>query len=135
MAIARSTIVGQPEPAALGLLMGDLQPLALPDPLDPLVVDCPARLAQELGGLAIGVARKLKAIDVIDVLSDLFTLRGVPAHIRFDNGPELVASLPLVVSYELETKTRTANAAAGGPGGDRQVRLIEAKGPSSATSS
>jgi hypothetical protein len=31
--------VGQPEPAALGLLMGDLQPLALPDTLDPLVVD------------------------------------------------------------------------------------------------
>src|SRR5215831_592149 len=26
--------VGQPEPAALGLLMGDLQPLALPDTLD-----------------------------------------------------------------------------------------------------
>jgi hypothetical protein len=28
--------VGQPEPAALGLLMGDLQPLALPNTLDPL---------------------------------------------------------------------------------------------------
>jgi hypothetical protein len=30
--------------------------------------------------LAIRVARKLKAIDVIDVLSDLFILRGIPAH-------------------------------------------------------
>jgi hypothetical protein len=30
--------------------------------------------------LAIRVARKLKAIDVIDVLSDLFILHGVPAH-------------------------------------------------------
>jgi hypothetical protein len=28
--------VGQPEPAALGLLMGNLQPLTLPDTLDPL---------------------------------------------------------------------------------------------------
>jgi putative transposase len=37
------------------------------------------------------VARKLKAADVIDVLSDLFILRGVPAHIRSDNGPEFVA--------------------------------------------
>jgi transposase InsO family protein len=37
------------------------------------------------------VARKLKAIDVIDILSDLFILRGVPAHIRSDNGPEFVA--------------------------------------------
>src|SRR5262245_46637626 len=36
--------------------------------------------------LAIRVARKLKAIDVIDVLSDLFILRGIPAHIRSDNG-------------------------------------------------
>jgi putative transposase len=28
---------------------------------------------------------------VIDVLSDLFLLRGIPAHIRSDNGPEFVA--------------------------------------------
>ena len=41
--------------------------------------------------LAIRVARKLKAIDVIDVLSDLFILRGIPGHIRSDNGPEFVA--------------------------------------------
>ena len=38
--------------------------------------------------LAIRVARKLKGTDVIDVLSDLFLIRGVPAHIRSDNGPE-----------------------------------------------
>jgi putative transposase len=43
--------------------------------------------------LAIRVARKLKAIDVIDVLSDLFILRGIPAHIRSDNGPEFVAKV------------------------------------------
>ena len=43
------------------------------------------------GSLAIRVARKLKAIDVIDVLSDLFILRGVPGNIRSDNGPEFVA--------------------------------------------
>ena len=41
--------------------------------------------------LAIRVARKLKSIDVIDVLSDLFILRGVPGHIRSDNGPEFLA--------------------------------------------
>lgn len=41
--------------------------------------------------LAIRVARKLKSIDVIDVLSDLFILRGVPGHVRSDNGPEFVA--------------------------------------------
>ncbi len=41
--------------------------------------------------LAIRVARKLKATDVIDVLSELFMLRGVPAHVRSDNGPEFIA--------------------------------------------
>ena len=35
--------------------------------------------------LAIRIDRRLKAIDVIDVLSDLFILRGVPGHIRSDN--------------------------------------------------
>jgi transposase InsO family protein len=43
--------------------------------------------------LAIRIARKLKATDVIDVLSDLFILRGIPAHIRSDNGPEFVAKV------------------------------------------
>jgi putative transposase len=32
-----------------------------------------------------------QVIDVIDALSDLFILRGVPGHIRSDNGPEFVA--------------------------------------------
>ena len=41
--------------------------------------------------IAIRVNRRLKATDVIDVLSDLFILRGVPAHIRSDNGPEFIA--------------------------------------------
>jgi len=41
--------------------------------------------------LAIRVNRKLKAADVIDLLSDLFILRGVPGHIRSDNGSEFAA--------------------------------------------
>ena len=41
--------------------------------------------------LAIRVRRKLNSTDVIDALSDLFILRGVPAYIRSDNGPEFVA--------------------------------------------
>jgi hypothetical protein len=53
--------VGQPEPAALGLLMGNLRPLALPDTLDPLVVDCPARLTQQFGDLAIAIAAVLSS--------------------------------------------------------------------------
>ena len=41
--------------------------------------------------LAIRVARRLNSNDVIDVLSDLFILRGVPGFIRSDNGPEFIA--------------------------------------------
>jgi len=37
--------------------------------------------------LCIRIDRKLRSTDVIDVLSDLFTLRGVPGHVRSDNGP------------------------------------------------
>ncbi len=42
--------------------------------------------------LAIRVARRLKSADVIDVLADLFIMRGIPGHIRSDNGPEFVAT-------------------------------------------
>ena len=41
--------------------------------------------------LAIRVDRKLGSVDVVDVLSDLFILRGIPDHLRSDNGPEFVA--------------------------------------------
>ena len=41
--------------------------------------------------LAIRVNRKLNSTDVIDILSDLFIMRGVPGHVRSDNGPEFVA--------------------------------------------
>ena len=42
--------------------------------------------------LAIRVSRKLGASDVIDVLFDLFILRGTPGHVRSDNGPEFAAT-------------------------------------------
>ena len=41
--------------------------------------------------LTFRVNRRLKAVDVIDALTDLFILRGIPAHIRSDNGPEFIA--------------------------------------------
>jgi putative transposase len=41
--------------------------------------------------LAIRIDRKLNSTDVIDVLSDLFILHGVPGHVRSDNGPEFIA--------------------------------------------
>jgi transposase InsO family protein len=43
------------------------------------------------GCLAIRVARKVGNQDVIDLLFQLFILRGIPQHIRSDNGPEFTA--------------------------------------------
>lgn len=39
----------------------------------------------------IRVKRKLNSVDVIDVTTDVFILRGPLAFIRSDNGPELIA--------------------------------------------
>jgi len=41
--------------------------------------------------LAVLVSRKIKAQDVIDTLFNLFIFRGIPRHIRSDNGPEFTA--------------------------------------------
>ena len=41
--------------------------------------------------LAILVERRLTSEDVIDQLFNLFILRGIPEHIRSDNGPEFTA--------------------------------------------
>jgi len=51
--------VRQPEPSSFGLLLRNLQPLASPDPLDPLVVDEPTCATQKLGDLAVAVASVL----------------------------------------------------------------------------
>jgi transposase InsO family protein len=42
--------------------------------------------------LAIMVARKMRSDHVLDLFTDLFTLKGVPEHIRSDNGPEMTAA-------------------------------------------
>ena len=41
--------------------------------------------------LALLVARQITSNDVIDQLFHLFVFRGIPAHIRSDNGPEFTA--------------------------------------------
>ncbi len=41
--------------------------------------------------LSIRIDRRLNSAAVIDVLTDLFILRGVPGHVRSDNGPEFIA--------------------------------------------
>ena len=41
--------------------------------------------------LALRVDRGVTSEDVIDTLAELFAIRGVPNHIRSDNGPEFIA--------------------------------------------
>ena len=42
--------------------------------------------------LAIRVKRKLNSTDVLETLADLMILRGPPAYVRSDNGPEFIAT-------------------------------------------
>ena len=66
--------------------------------------------------LAIRVDRRLNSTDVIDVLTDLFILRGVPRHIRSDNGPEFVAKA--VQEWIHAVGAKTAYIAPGSPWGE-----------------
>ena len=43
--------------------------------------------------LAIDVARRLRSDDVLERLAWLFATRGVPEHIRSDNGPEFTSTM------------------------------------------
>jgi transposase InsO family protein len=63
--------------------------------------------------LAIRIDRKLNSSDVIDILSDLFILRGIPGHIRSDNGPEFVAKA--VREWIVAVGARTAFIEPGSP--------------------
>ena len=93
-----------------------LEPVALP----PLTVD---EFTHEC--LAIRVSRKLKAADVIDVLSDLFILRGIPGHIRSDNGPEFIAKA--VQEWITAVGARTAYIAPGSPWENGYIESFNAR--------
>src|SRR5215207_3836917 len=75
--------------------------------------------------LAIRVDRKLKATDVIDVLADLFILRGVPGHIRSDNGPEFVAKA--VQNWITAVGAKTAYSERGSPWENGYVESFNAR--------
>jgi transposase InsO family protein len=42
--------------------------------------------------LLLEVARSIKAMDMVDLISEVMLIRGVPGHIRSDNGPEFIAA-------------------------------------------
>jgi putative transposase len=55
--------------------------------------------------LAIVVARHISSQDVIDQLFHLFIFRGIPEHIRSDNGPEFTSKVIRNWLSRLEVKT------------------------------
>lgn len=63
--------------------------------------------------IAIKIKRRLNSMDVIDLLSDLFILRGIPEHIRSDNGPEFIAKA--VRQWITAVGAKTAYIAPGSP--------------------
>lgn len=42
--------------------------------------------------LLLEVGRSIKAADVVDLISQVMLIRGIPGHIRSDNGPEFIAA-------------------------------------------
>ena len=55
--------------------------------------------------LATFVARSIKAEDVLNQLFNLFVFRGIPEHIRSDNGPEFTAKAVRKWLNQMEVKT------------------------------
>ena len=55
--------------------------------------------------LCTKVARSIKSEDVIEQLADLFIRRGIPEHIRSDNGPEFTAKAVREWLRNLQVKT------------------------------
>lgn len=75
--------------------------------------------------LAIRVGRKLKATDVIDVLSDLFIWRDVPGHVHSDNGTKFVARA--VCEWITTLGARTAFIEPGSPWENRYCESFNSK--------
>jgi putative transposase len=55
--------------------------------------------------LCLKVDRGITSEDVIDTLAELFAMRGVPKHIRSDNGPEFIAHAIQHWTKQLEIET------------------------------
>ena len=55
--------------------------------------------------LAIDVGRRLNSQNVLEQLAYLFVVRGVPEHIRSDNGPEFVAKAVRAWLAKMQVKT------------------------------
>ena len=110
---ARSVM--QPQPPAFGLLLGNLQPLTPPNPLNPLVIDLPPRPAQELRDLAVAIAA-IETGEFNDVVGQPLLVFTAPRHLALRRAmlPERRTSAALgdmqVMSDVLDTGAATRGA-------------------------
>lgn len=72
--------------------------------------------------LALKVDRSITSEDVIDALAELFAMRGVPEHIRSDNGPEFIAEA--IQRWTKQLGIQTLYIEPGAPGGERLCREL-----------
>jgi putative transposase len=63
--------------------------------------------------LAIRVARRINSLGVIETLADVMLIRGIPEHIRSDNGAEMTAKV--IRSWLAGLGTRTLYIEPGSP--------------------
>ncbi len=75
--------------------------------------------------LAIDVARRLRSDDVLERLAWLFATRGVPDHIRSDNGPEFTARV--VRSWLARVRVKTLFIQPGSPWENGYVESFNSK--------
>ncbi len=75
--------------------------------------------------LAIDVARRLRSDDVLERLAWLFATRGVPEHIRSDNGPEFTAKV--VRSWLARVQVKTLFIQPGSPWENGYVESFNSK--------
>ncbi len=75
--------------------------------------------------LMIRIDRKLNSTDVLDALTDLFILRGPPAFVRSDNGPEFIAEA--VRSWIAAVGAKTAHIEPGSPWENGYIESFNAR--------
>jgi putative transposase len=63
--------------------------------------------------LAIRVARRINSFVVIDTMADVMLAKGVPEHIRSDNGAEMTAKI--VRNWFARLRAKTLYIAPGSP--------------------
>jgi putative transposase len=79
--------------------------------------------------LAIRVARRINSLGVIETMADVMLVRGVPEHIRSDNGPEMTAKIVRHWLAQVGAKTLYIE-----PGSPRRMATARASTASCVTS-